>query len=323
MAARRRLTMDIKNALSTEIDLNSLRMFVAVADAASFSAAAERLNLPKWSVSRRLSQLEAALGVPLLHRTTRRVVLSPVGAALHERIAPLLSSIEQAASELSDVRGEPVGEVRISAPNYLSSALLAEPITRFAARYPRIRFDLYLHSNPLDFAVEGYDVALRAGPQRMKDSSLVARPACPIYTKLFASPEYLEESGVPRQPEDLSRHRWIAHRGVPSLTLESHGGPVQVKPQGAIVCDDVFFVRESVRAGGGIGFIPTFLVEKDLARGRLVTVLPQYHSIAAHIYILRPGTREIPRRVRLFCDFLVEYLDTHALGVPLSSEAHR
>lgn len=305
--------MDAKKARGAEVDLNALRMFVAVADAASFSAAARKLNLPKWSVSRRLAQLEAAMGVPLLHRTTRQVVLSPAGAALHERVAALIASLEQAAVESPEHLGEPTGELRISAPNYLGSAFLADAVTKFTARYPRVHCDLFLHSQPMDFAVGGYDIALRAAPKRMKDSSLVARQACPIYAGLFASPEYLEANGVPRLPDDLTGHRWVTHRGLPMLELESEATSATFKPQGPILCDDIFFVREAVRSGAGIGIIPTFLVAKDVARGRLVSVLPQFHSVAAFVYIIRPGTREVPRRVRAFSDFLLEYLQTHPL----------
>ena len=308
--------MDAKKARGAEVDLNALRMFVAVADAASFSAAARKLNLPKWSVSRRLAELEAAMGVPLLHRTTRQVVLSPAGAALHERVAALIASLEQAAVESPDELGEPAGELRISAPNYLGSAFLADAVTQFTKRYPRVHCDLFLHSQPMDFAVGGFDIALRAAPERMKDSSLIARQACPIYAKLFASPTYLEAEGIPRQPDDLASHRWVTHRGLPTLQLQSRTGSATFKPRGPICCDDIFFVREAVRSGAGIGIIPTFLVAKDLARGRLVSVLPQYHSLATFVYIIRPGTREIPRRVRVFSDFVLEYLQTHPLMAP-------
>lgn len=306
--------MDAKKTQGAGIDFNALRMFVAVADAASFSAAARKLNLPKWSVSRRLSELEAAMGVPLLHRTTRRVVLSPAGAALHKRVATLIASLEEAAVESPDELGEPTGELRISAPNYFGTAFLADAVTKFTLRYPRVHCDLYLNSQPMDFAIEGFDVALRAAPERMKDSSLIARPACPIYARLLASPQYLETSDMPRQPADLAGHKWVTHRGLPSIRLESRSGSATFRPQGPICCDDIFFVREAVRAGAGIGVIPTFLVDKDLARGRLVTVLPQYHTLAAYVYIIRPGTREVPRRVRAFNDFLLEYLETHPLS---------
>lgn len=317
------MTIDAKKAHAAEVDFNALRMFVAVADAASFSAAARKLNLPKWSVSRRLSQLEAAMGVPLLHRTTRRVVLSPAGTALYERIAHLISSLEQAAVESPDELGEPAGSLRISAPNYLGSAFLADAVTKFTTRYPRVYCDLYLHSQPLDFAVEGFDIALRAAPQQMKDSSLVARPACPIYARLFASPQYLETHGTPDEPADLAAHRWVAHRGLLSFQLESRSGSATFRPQGPICCDDIFFVREAVRSGAGIGVIPTFLVEKDLIRKRLVGVLPQWHALATYIYIIRPGTREVPRRVRLFSDFLLEYLKTYPLCTPVACDSDR
>lgn len=306
--------MDAKKAHGAGIDFNALRMFVAVADAASFSAAARKLNLPKSSVSRRVSELEAVMGAPLLHRTTRRVVLSPAGAALHKRVATLITSLEEAASESPDEMGEPIGELRISAPNYFGTAFLADAVTQFTQRYPRVHCNLYLNSQPMDFAIEGFDVALRAAPERMKDSSLIARPACPIYAKLLASPEYLRTCEMPQQPADLASHKWVMHRGLPSLRLESRNGSATFRPQGPICCDDIFFVREAVRAGAGIGVIPTFLIDKDLANGRLVTILPQYHTLATYVYIIRPGTREVPRRVRAFSDFLLEYLETHPLS---------
>ncbi|MDY0066372.1 MAG: LysR substrate-binding domain-containing protein [Steroidobacteraceae bacterium] len=309
--------MDAKKAHGAGVDFNALRMFVAVANAASFSAAARKLNLPKSSVSRRLSELEAAMGAPLLHRTTRKVVLSPAGAALHKRVAALIASLEEAAFESPDELGEPTGELRISAPNYFGSAFLADVVTKFTARYPRVHCDLYLHSQPMDFAIEGFDIALRAAPERMKDSSLIARPACPIYARLWASPEYLESTDIPRQPADLAGHKWVTHRGLPSIQLESRSDTAVFRPQGPICCDDIFFVREAVRAGAGVGVIPTFLVDKDLASGRLVTVLPQYHTLAAYVYIIRPGTREVPRRVRAFSDFLLEYLEAQPLSTSI------
>ncbi len=307
------MTTDINNFHSAGVDLNALRVFVAVADAASFSAAAKKLNLPKWSVSRRVSELEAAMGVALLHRTTRHVTLSPAGVALRDRVAPLLLSLDQATSELPDLLGEPTGDVHISAPNYLGSAFLADAVTKFTERYPAVHVDLSLTSQPMDFAIEGFDIALRAAPARMKDSSLVARPACPIFAKLFASPEYLAKHGTPGLPGDLADHEWVTHRGVPSLQLESPDGNATFKPRGRICSDDIFFTREAVRSGAGIGILPIFLVEKDVAAGRLVPVLPGYHNLAAYVYIIRPGTREVPRRVKILCEFLFEYLKAHPL----------
>jgi DNA-binding transcriptional LysR family regulator len=306
--------MDIEALHSTTMDLNALRVFVAVAEAASFSAAAKRLGLPKWSVSRRVASLEAAMGVPLLHRTTRHVALSPAGAALCKRIAPLLSSLEQAVSELPERSGDPAGELRVTAPIDLGSTLLADAVTRFTARYPAVRIDIYLTSRVLDLAVEGFDIAIRTGPARMKDSSLVVRAASPIAAQLFASPTYLARHGTPRSPSDLAGHECVVFRGLPPVRLDSPGGSATFEPHGRICSDDIFFVREALRAGAGIGILPTFLAERDVAGGQLVRVLPRYRTPAGYVYIVRPATREVPRRVTALSDFLLAYLKAHPLA---------
>jgi DNA-binding transcriptional LysR family regulator len=306
--------MDFDAPQNTAMDLNALRVFVAVAEAASFSAAAQRLGLPKWSVSRRVASLEAAMGVPLLHRTTRHVALSPAGAALRERIAPLLSSLEQAVSALPEQSGEPAGELRLTAPIDLGTTVLADAVTRFTARYPAVRVDIHLTSRVLDLAVEGFDIALRTGLARMKDSSLVIRAASPIVAQLFASPAYLARQGTPLSPGDLAEHEWVVFRGLPSIRLASPGGTARFEPHGRIRSDDIFLVREALRAGAGIGLLPTFLAEKDVAATQLVRVLPRYHTPAGYVYIVRPATREVPRRVKAFSDFLLAYLKAHPLA---------
>lgn len=304
-------TMDGSKLHNKEMDLNALRIFAAVADAASFSAAAQRLGIPKWSVSRSVSSLEASIGVPLLHRTTRLVKLSPAGATLRARVAPLLLSLDKAARELPEWSGEPAGEVRISAPIDLGSTFLADALTNFKARYPSVNIEVFLTGRVLDYSMGGFDIALREWPARMKDSSIVVRRVCPIVGHLFASPAYLASNGTPRLPSDLANHEWVTYRDFHSLQMESPDGPVTFKPRGRLCSDDVFFVREAVRSGAGIGSLPTFLVEKDIAKGHLVLVLPQYRTRPSYVYIVRPDTKEVPRRVQLLSDFLFEYLSTN------------
>lgn len=305
--------MDTDAVQSTPMDLNALRVFIAVADAASFSAAAKRLGLPKWSVSRRVASLEAAMGVPLLHRTTRHVALSPAGAALRERAAPLLASLDRAVSELPERLGEPAGQLRVTAPIDLGSTLLADAVTRFTALYPAVHVDIYLTSRVFDLAVEGFDIALRTGPVRMKDSSLVVRAASPIVAQLFASPAYLARHGTPHSPGDLAGHDYVVFRGLPSLRLDSATGPANFEFHGRICSDDIFFVRQALRAGAGIGVLPTFLADRDVAAGHLVRVLPRYR-MPGYVYIVRPATREVPRRVKAFSDFLLAYVKAHPLA---------
>ncbi len=295
------------------MDLNALRVFVAVADSASFSAAAKKLGLPKWSVSRSVSGLEAAMGVPLLHRTTRHVTLSPAGAALRARVAPLLSSLDLAASVWPEELGEPAGEVHIAIPNFFEVALICDAVTKFSAQYPAVHVDIHF-IGLVELAIEGFDIALWLGRAQMKNSSLVARRGWPISGQFFASPAYLASHGIPRSLADLANHECVFRDNFSSIPLESLEGPATIKPHGRIRSNDIFFVREVVRSGAGIGLLPVYLVEKDIADGQLVRVLPRYHSLEAYAYIIRPNTREVPLRVKVLSDFLFEYMKANPLA---------
>lgn len=296
------------------LDLNALRLFVAVADAKNFSATAKKLGLTKWSVSRSISGLEKAMGVPLLHRTTRSITLSPAGTALYEHVAPLISSINHyVASEMTESLGEPAGEVRITAPHDLGFTFLADAISQFTAKYRAIRVNIFLTGHK-SFTIGDYDIALRLGPPKLKDSSLVVKFAGRMSAHFFASPAYLAEHGTPSVPDDLADHEWVVLRGYPPLHIEGPDGPVFIKPHGRICADNEFFVLAAIRSGAGVGILTTFLAQNDIDAGRLVRVLPDYHTAVTHLYIVRPYTRQVPRRVTLLTNFLFEYIKAHPLA---------
>lgn len=306
-------TNEVRNKVS---DLNALRVFVVVAESASFSAAARKLNLPKWSVSRSVSALEAAMGVPLLHRTTRHVTLSPAGMILHTRVAPLISSLDVAANVWPEELGEPAGDVHISIPNFFQTELISDAITKFSARYPAVHVNVRITSPVMDVVVDGFDLALWIGPAQMKNSSLVARRGWHVIGQFFASPAYLASRGTPSSPADLANHECVIFHDISSIPLMSPDGPATFKPNGHIRSNDIFFAREAVRSGAGIGLLPTYLVEKDLAAGRLVHVLPRYRSLDSYVYIVRPSTHEVPLRVKMLSDFLFDYMKVFPLSSP-------
>lgn len=298
-------------------DLNALRIFVAVVEWGSFSLAANRLGLPKWSVSRSVSALEAAMGVPLLHRTTRSVTISPAGVALHARVAPLLTSIDLATKAWPEELGEPAGEVHVSAPNHLQSAFFGDVLAQFTARYPAVSVNIHLTGVVPKLSLEGFDVALWLGPTKMKNSSLVARRGWQVLGQFFASPAYLERHGVPSTLADLADHECISFRGFSSMLVETPEGTMPFRPQGHIRCDDLFLAREVVRSGISVGLLPHYLVHKDIASGHLVRVLPRCATFDAYVYVIRPSTREVPRCVKVLSDFFFEYMNAHPLIPPI------
>jgi DNA-binding transcriptional LysR family regulator len=291
------------------MDLNLLPLFEAVARSASFSSAARELRMPKSSVSRGVARLEAELGVQLFFRTTRRVAVSAAGKELYDRVAPLLGSVKTALGELPERAEQPAGELRVTAPVDLGVLFLAEVVTRYAARYPAVSVFMNLTGRPVDLVGEGFDVALRVAP-RLADSTLVARKAAPLWVQLFASPLYLARRGTPRDERDLAGHDWVAFRGQGT----PRGRAPDIEGRARIHCDDLLFARDALRSGAGVGLLPAFVAEADLAAGTLVHVLPRYRRLAGHLYVVSPSVRHVPAKVTAFRDLVLELLRARQLG---------
>jgi DNA-binding transcriptional LysR family regulator len=295
------------------VELDDIAVFVAVGESGSFSTAASRLGLPKSSVSRAIARLEAAMGVALVHRTTRHVALSTAGAALYERVAGHVRSIQQSLGDLPEREEQPSGRLRVTAPVDFGAAVMAEITARFAARYPSVEVEARLTNQNLDLVAEGIDVALRISLRRLKDSTLTARKTCPITIQLFAAPSYLARRGTPRTPRDLEAHEWVKFRGAGPIRLEGPGDTVSILPRGRIEADEMAFVRGATVAGAGIAILPTFLADGEVAAGRLVRLLPKWNIFSGDLWIVTPAGRT-PRKVTAFVDLVLETLKARALA---------
>ena len=294
------------------MDLDLLATFDAVARTASFTAAARALGAPKSSVSRGVARLEADLGVQLLFRTTRKVSLTAAGLALHERVAPLLRQLSAAVGSLPEREEEPSGELRVTAPVDLGVLFLAEVVARYTARHPGVSVSLHLTGRVVDLVGEGFDVALRVAP-RLADSTLVVRRVAPVVVQLFASPLYLARRGTPRTEADLAQHDWVAFRSGPQrLRIATPREAIGGEPRARIVADDLLFVRDAVRAGAGVGLLPTFVAEPDVLAGTLVRVVPRHERTAGWLHLVTPAARQVPRKVAAFRELVVELLRSRA-----------
>lgn len=296
-------------------DLNQLAVFVAVARAGSFSGAARALGLPKSSISRAIAGLEGDMGVRLLHRTTRQVSLSTTGRALFERAAMPLAQLRASLGDLPELEDEPSGDLRVTAPVDTGTAILADVVARFTARYPAVRVDMWLTNRVVDIVGEGFDVAFRIWTRgRLKDSSLHAQKATDLAVQLFASPSYLARRGTPRAPADLADHDWVHYRGSPRIELADGGESAVVSGKTRVVFDDMFFGREVLRGGVGIGMLPAFLADGDVAAGTLVRVLPRWQLSGGAIWIVSPGGKHAPRKTQAFRHFALEALRSRPLS---------
>ncbi|MGK3995849.1 LysR family transcriptional regulator [Sorangium sp. So ce1024] len=296
------------------MDLNRISVFVRVVDEQGFTAAARALGLPKSSVSRSVALLEEALGARLLHRSTRSVRLTEAGAAFYERASRGVATLEEAAAMVADLQGVVRGTVRITAPVDVGISMLEPAVARFVKRHPAVRVDVVLTGRVVDLVEEGFDLALRAGPVR--DGSLIARKIGQIEDALYASPRYLERAGVPARLADLAAHRCVLFReprGRAAWTLQGPAGDETVEVQGSLTVDELSFARRAVLAGVGVGLLPAFLCARDVARGRLVRVLPSHLASGAPLHLVYPSARYLPHRVAALRDLLVEAL-TQRLG---------
>ncbi len=294
--------------MNAPIDLNLVRAFTAVYETGRFSTAGERLGVPRSTVSRAVAALEEATGLLLFQRTTRVVRPTAAGTALFERTASSLRTLENGLVDLPESDQVPTGVLRITATPDLAAAVLAEAATRFTARYPQTTVDFLLTPRVVDLTREGVDLGLRVVSRSLKSSSLVVRRVGTLSIQLYASPAYLARRGVPTSPADLANHDWVALRGVKSLPLSSASRTSKVDAVPRIISDDMTMARELVRLGAGICWLPTFLVDADLAAGNLVRVLPRWSAPTGAVYLVHPTRRHVPARVTAFRDLLLETL---------------
>ena len=189
-----------------------LQAFVAVVEAGSFTAAAERLDAAKSAVSRRVSALEERLGVQLLRRTTRTLNLTDTGRSFYEHSARILADLDEAESAVQHEHGELRGTLRIALPMSFGVRHMCKPIAAFSRLHPQIRFDLNLNDRRVDLLEEGLDLAIRIG--HLKDSSLIARKLFDANTVVCASPHYLKTHGTPESPEDLRNHDCLVYSNL-------------------------------------------------------------------------------------------------------------
>ncbi|MDH5445323.1 MAG: LysR family transcriptional regulator [Gammaproteobacteria bacterium] len=291
-----------------------MQTFVRVVRAGSLSAAADRLNVAKSAVSRRLSDLESRLGVQLLTRTTRRLNLTESGRQYYEQCQTLLAELEEA--ELALTQGDVAlsGTLRIAAPLSFGISHLSPVLNAFLQQHPELKVELDLNDRTLNFMEEEVDLAIRIG--HLKDSTLVARKLASSRMILCASPGYLAEHGEPQHPNELEDHNHLTYSYAKShywhFTDEQNSDiPVRVNERMRANNGDVL-LRGAID-GLGIIMTPDFIGNDAIQQGRLVPILTQYELNTGDIYAIYPKQRFLPKRLRVLVDYLVEQFRDTAL----------
>jgi len=290
-------------------DLNEILIFEAVASRGSFIAASRALGIPKATVTRKVQDLEARLGVRLLQRSTRRMALTEAGAAFHEHCARIAAEVEDAEAAVGQLKATVRGTLRLRAPFTMARLYLVPRLPEFLARYPDLRVELMLRNEFEDVISHGADVALTGLP--LPDSSYSARLLVTATAGLYASPAYLERRGAPGRPEDLASHAALvfaplARPGQMHWALESGSRRANVAVMPLLAANDFTPLYQALMAGAGVCLAPDYFAQADLQAGRLVRVLPQWSGPSIEAKAVYPSRRGMLPKVRAFLDFLSE-----------------
>lgn len=294
--------------------LNDMALFVEVVKARGFRNAAEAVGIPNSTISRRISTLEKAIGLRLLHRTTRKIELTEAGQIYFERCKRIVDEAKLAHEQLGELLAQPSGVLRASLPVDFANIYLAPLIAEFARQYPGISFDFDLTPRLVDLVSEPFDVAIRMG--NPPNSNLIARRLANLACYLYASPRYLENFGEPAYPADLAQHECIGFKTAKAnaWTLHKANQSVEVTVGGRFQVNSVGLIRRLATLDLGIAILPEEIVAEDVAQGRLRRVLPDWEGPSTPVYAMTE-TRLLPAKTQRFIDFLREHLGNgYSLG---------
>ncbi|XXT23644.1 LysR family transcriptional regulator [Sorangium sp. So ce429] len=291
-------------------DLPSMALFAQVVQLRSFSAAAREAGLVKSAVSKRIAALEARVGVRLLVRTSRKLAPTSEGLAFYEHCAALCAAARAAVDSVGEARSAH-GVVRVNAAGVFAALYLARAVGLFLAGHPGIDVHFVTDDRLVDLAESGADIVVRVS-RKLRGSAVVRRIATDRM-HLVASPAYLARAGAPESPADLVRHNCLRYGLMPAdeeWQFEEDGRRIGVPIASNLVASDAAVLRGAALAGVGLSILPGFLVARDIAAGKLVSVLKRHLHIPLGVYVLMGHRTQLPERTRLLVDFLARHFAT-------------
>lgn len=293
--------------------LQAMQVFVQVVEQNGFARAADKLGLPRASVTTIIQNLEAHLGTSLLQRTTRRLSLTADGELFHERALRILAEVEEVETGFIEGRRHPKGRLHVDMPTSIGRLVVIPELREFHARYPDIELKLGMNDRQIDIVQEGVDCVLRVG--ELADSSMIARRLGLLSRITCASPAYLERHGVPRTLEEVTGHQGVRyfspHLGNRSYPFEfvKDGMEIDIPLKGAVAVNDSEAYISCGVQGYGLMQPGLFMVLEQLQMGELVEVLPQFRPRPMPISAVYPPNRQPSQKVRLFVDWVVSLFE--------------
>jgi molybdate transport repressor ModE-like protein len=281
--------------------LTSMKVFSAIVQAGSFSAAAREMNISRAMATKHVQHLEDMLGTRLLNRTNRRLKLTEAGQAYRERCARILTDIEESERAVTELNARPGGTLKLTAPTSFGTFHLVPAINDYASLHPEVKVQLALSDQQVDPVEDGLDLVVRVG--RLKDSNLIARRVV-----VCGAPSYFKKNPVPEKPEELAEHNCLLYtEREPKnewLFKRPGGEDYTVQVAGDFEASNADAARIAALGGRGLIQLPTYVVGPDIEQGRLHMVLKDYESDEIPIHLIYPHRRHLSATVRTFVEFL-------------------
>lgn len=297
--------------MAEELDLATIRAFVAVLDNGDFTAAGRTLRMSRSAVGKAVVRLEERLGVRLLNRSTRKVAATTEGAQFYDRCVQILTDLADAQASVRPDRQEPRGTLKLSLPDAYGRLRVMPILQEYLARWPAINAEVTFSDRIIDIVGEGYDLAIRIGGIEAS-AGLISRVVDRIDSVFCAAPAYIEARGFPDTPEALRDHDLLFFGRSSQLMAWALTADQNARPKGRVrlVSDSADALRAAAQAGLGIAHLPYILAAEDLSSGALIPVLTGHTPAPLPVHVLYPDRRHLPSRVRLLIDLIANRLIT-------------
>lgn len=284
------------------MNLNEIAIFVKIVETGSFIGASLALEMPKSTVSSKLSTLEKRLGVTLIRRTTRKLHVTEAGKTYYDQCLKAIDQIIAAEEQVTESQASPRGLLRITAPVELGEVILPSIICEFSRKFPKVDLELILTDRTVDLVAEGIDIGIRAG--ELKDSSLIAKKLGSVYFATFASPKYLKNQGSPKTPKDLENHNCILYNPQGSGEWKLLGAKEEraIGLKKHIVINDFNLIKSLSIMGVGVALLPTFLCSDEVKSGKLIRILGNWKSNIRPVHFVYPAQKFVTPKLRAFID---------------------
>lgn len=295
--------------------IQSIRVFARVVEAGTFTKAAESLDLPKGTVTKLVQHLESRLKVKLLNRTTRRVTVTPDGAAYYERTVRVLNDLDDIEASMTNAQASPSGRLRVDVGTSVAREVIIPALSDFYERFPDIQLDLGVTDRSVDLIADNVDCVIRGG--ELLDQSLVARRVANLTLMTVASPAYIQAHGTPTHPEELETgHTMVNYfstrNGRPyANAFEKDGQTVEVAGRYRLSVNESNAMAAAALAGLGIARMPAFTAMPLIERGELVRVLPDWKGETIPLYVVYPPNRHLSAKVRAFVEWVADLFARH------------